>query len=131
MSDLVLIVEDNPKNLKLARDLLQYWGFETIEAMNAEDGIALAAGHRPQLVLMDIQLPDMDGESALRRLRADPATARLRVVALTAFAMREDRARLLAAGFDGYISKPIDVRAFPRQVREYCDAATAAGARPA
>ncbi|MFN0145038.1 MAG: response regulator [Dehalococcoidia bacterium] len=121
MSDLVLIVEDNAKNMKLARDLLQYHGFTILEATTAEDGLVLAAAHCPDVVLMDILLPDMDGESALRSLRANPATAALRVVALTASAMREDRVRLLAAGFDGYISKPIDIRAFPDQVRRYCE----------
>jgi two-component system cell cycle response regulator DivK len=119
--ELILIVEDNEKNLKLARDLLQYWGYRTLEATTAADGIALAEQHGPALVLMDIQLPDMDGVSALRKLRASPATAALRVVALTAFAMPADRDRLLAAGFDGYLSKPIDIHDFPEQVRTYCE----------
>lgn len=120
--ELVLIVEDNDKNLKLARDLLQFRGFRTLEAGTATEGINLASEHRPDLVLMDIQLPDMDGAAALLRLRAQPLTADLRVVALTAFAMGEDRDRLLAAGFDGYISKPIDVKQFPNQVQRHCDA---------
>lgn len=118
---LVLIVEDNPKNLKLARDLLTYHGFRTLTATNATDGIALAREHRPDLVLMDIQLPDMDGTAALKELRASPDTAGLRVVALTAFAMRQDEERLLCAGFDGYLAKPIDVRAFPGQVYRLCE----------
>ena len=122
MTELILIVEDNVKNMKLARDLLQYHGFATLEATTASEALRLAAANLPDLVLMDIQLPDMDGESALRSLRANAPTAGLRVVALTASAMREDRARLLAAGFDGYISKPIDIRAFPGQVRDYCGA---------
>ena len=118
---LVLIVEDNDKNLKLARDLLTYHGFRTLAATNAAEGIALAREHHPDLVLMDIQLPDMDGVAALTELRASPTTAGLRVVALTAVAMRQDEERLLAAGFDGYLVKPIDVRQFPVQVRRYCD----------
>lgn len=126
--ELVLIVEDNDKNLKLARDLLQFRGFRTLEAGTAAEGIGLACAHSPDLVLMDIQLPDMDGTSALRRLRETPQTAGLRVVALTAFAMGEDRDRLLAAGFDGYISKPIDVRQFPLQVQRHCDSAREEGA---
>ena len=117
MKDLVLIVEDNDKNLKLARDLLRYHGFETIEATNAEDGIALARSRTPRLVLMDIQLPGMDGVSALQKLRADKATAAIPVVAMTASVMKEDRERFDTAGFDGFITKPIDVKSFPDQIR--------------
>jgi two-component system cell cycle response regulator DivK len=118
--ELVLIVEDNDKNLKLARDILQYRGFRTLEATTAAEGIALAIEHRPDVVLMDIQLPDADGVSALQRLRAEPATKAIPVVALTAFVMAADRDRLQAAGFDGFLAKPIDVKAFPDQVRRYC-----------
>jgi two-component system cell cycle response regulator DivK len=128
--EVVLIVEDNPNNMKLARDVLEYWGFHTLEAVTAAAGIRMAASGTPDLVLMDIQLPDMDGLAALERLRADPATSGLRVVALTAFAMREERERLLAAGFDGYISKPIDIKAFPGQVRDYCNQAAREGVNP-
>ena len=116
---LILIVEDNDKNLKLTRDLLRFHGFETIEARNAEDGIKLARDRRPQLVLMDIQLPGMDGVSALRELRQDAATAAIPVVALTASVMKEDRERFDKAGFDGFITKPISVKEFPDQVRGY------------
>ena len=118
MSDLILLVEDNEKNMKLARDLLRYHGFDTIEAMNAEDGIALARERQPKLVLMDIQLPGMDGVTALGQLRADMKTSRIPVVAMTASVMKEDRERFDKAGFDGFIDKPIDVRAFPQQVRD-------------
>ncbi|MGQ0632130.1 MAG: response regulator [Sporichthyaceae bacterium] len=121
MNELVLIVEDNGKNLKLARDLLTYYGFQVLAATNATDGMALARERLPTVVLMDIQLPDLDGVAALAELRASPATAGLRVVALTAFAMRLDQERLLAAGFDGYLTKPIDVREFPGQVRRFCE----------
>ena len=93
MKDLVLIVEDNDKNLKLARDLLRYHGFDTIEATSAEDGIPLAIAHKPGLVLMDIQLPGMDGVSALHKLRADASTAAIPIVAMTASVMKEDRER--------------------------------------
>jgi two-component system, cell cycle response regulator DivK len=113
---LVLIVEDNPHNLKLARDLLDYAGYRTLTATTAEDGIELARSHRPHLVLMDVQLPDMDGVSALGRLRAEAACAAVPAVAVTAFAMKDDAARFLAAGFDAYIEKPLDVRAFPAQI---------------
>jgi two-component system cell cycle response regulator DivK len=114
----VLIVEDNPRNLKLVRDVLEHAGYGTLEATTAEDGLALALAHRPDLVLMDVQLPGMDGVQALARLRAEPTTRGIPVVAVTAFAMKEDRARFVAAGFDGYLEKPIDVRELPRQMAE-------------
>ncbi len=118
--ELILIVEDNPKNLKLARDVLEFHGFRTVAAENATDGIEMAEAHLPAVILMDIQLPDLDGVSALHRLRELPATARIPVIALTAFAMDADRERFLAAGFDGYLVKPIDIRRFPQQVGAYC-----------
>lgn len=117
--ELILIVEDNEKSLKLARDVLRFNGFRTIEAANATDGIALAEVQLPAVILMDIQLPDMDGVAALQRIRQGPATA-IPVVALTAFAMNADGERLLDAGFDGYLVKPIDIKRFPDQVRQYC-----------
>jgi len=119
VKELILIVEDNDKNMKLTRDLLRFHGFETIEASSAEDGIALARERKPQLVLMDIQLPGMDGVSALHELRKDAATAAIPVVALTASVMKEDRERFDRAGFDGFITKPISVKEFPDQVRGY------------
>jgi two-component system cell cycle response regulator DivK len=119
VSDLILIVEDNEKNMKLARDLLQYHGFATVEATNAEDGLVLARERQPKLVLMDIQLPGMDGVAALAQLRTNAATATIPVVAMTASVMKEDRERFEKAGFDGFITKPIDVRAFPQQVRDH------------
>jgi two-component system cell cycle response regulator DivK len=122
-ADLVLIVEDNEKNLKLARDVLQFKGFRTIEATTASEGLARAAEESPDLILMDIQLPDMDGVSALGRLKENPRTSAIRVVALTALAMREDRQRLIDAGFDAYIAKPIDVREFHGQVLAQCELA--------
>jgi two-component system, cell cycle response regulator DivK len=118
---LILIVEDNDKNLKLTRDLLQHDGFRTLEAETATAAIALAEQYVPDLILMDIQLPDMDGVTALGRLRGLGATTSIPVVALTAFAMAADRERLLAAGFDGYLAKPIDIRDFSDRVREYCE----------
>jgi two-component system cell cycle response regulator DivK len=118
---LILIVEDNDKNLKLARDLLQHDGFRTLEAGTAAAAIDLAERRVPDLILMDIQLPDMDGVTALGRLRELAATRSIPVVALTAFAMASDRERLLAAGFDGYLAKPIDIHNFSNSVREYCE----------
>ena len=118
MTDLpaILIIEDNARNLKLVRDILNHCGYPTHEADNAEDGLAVARAERPAMILMDVQLPGMDGVEALSRLRANPATAGIRVVALTAFAMKEDRERFVAAGFDGYLEKPINVPEFPHQV---------------
>ena len=112
----VLIIEDNERNRKLARDILAHAGFETLEADCAEAGLELAAARRPGVVLMDVQLPGIDGVQALRRLRSDPATAGIPVIAVTAFAMKADRERFLAAGFDRYVEKPLDIREFPRQV---------------
>jgi CheY-like chemotaxis protein len=118
--ELVLIVEDNDKNLKLARDLLERTGHRVLAAGTGEDGVRLARDHRPELVLMDVQLPGMDGFAALRAIRADPATRATIVAAFTASVMREDLARIAAAGFDGYIAKPIAVREFPGQVAALC-----------
>jgi len=112
----VLIVEDNPRNLKLVRDVLNHVGYRTLEAQTAEDGLELARTEHPGLILMDVQLPGMDGLQALEHLRADPRTADISVVAVTAFAMKRDRERCLEAGFDGYLEKPIDVRELPRRV---------------
>lgn len=117
---LVLIIEDNDKNLKLVRDILQFHGFRTAESTDAEAGLRLAHELRPDLVLMDIALPGMDGVTALRELRSQPSTETIPVVALTASAMQADRERLLGAGFDGYLVKPIDIKAFPGQVLAYC-----------
>jgi two-component system cell cycle response regulator DivK len=114
----VLIIEDNERNRKLARDILNHAGFDTLEAGTAEDGLALAAERSPGIVLMDVQLPGIDGVQALRRLRSDPATAGIPVIAVTAFAMKADRERFLAAGFDHYVAKPLDIREFPRQVAD-------------
>ncbi len=116
--ELVLIVEDNEKNMKLARDILRFHGFATVEATTGEDGVALAASRKPTVILMDIQLPGIDGVTALERIRQDATTSRIPVVAMTASVMKEDRERFDKAGFDGFITKPIDVRRFPDQVRE-------------
>ena len=114
---LILIVEDNDKNLKLVRDVLQVKGYATLEAGNAEDGIALARARLPDLVLMDIQLPGMSGIEAIGLLRADPATAAIPVVAVTASVMPQDRNKITEAGFDAYIGKPINLKEFLDTVR--------------
>jgi len=119
MTHVILVVEDNEKNLKLVRDVLEYAGYDVRVARTAEDGITLAVKEPPDLVLMDLQLPGMDGMEALRRLRENPRTADIPVVAVTAQAMKQDRERVLDAGFNGYVEKPISVRAFPDQVRSF------------
>jgi two-component system, cell cycle response regulator DivK len=116
---LILVIEDNAKNLKLVRDVLCHSGYDVIEAGTAEDGIKLAEEQRPGLVLMDIQLPGMDGLEAVKVLKARASTASVPVVAVTAFAMKDDRQRALDAGFDGYIEKPISVQALRAEVRTF------------
>jgi two-component system, cell cycle response regulator DivK len=117
----ILVVEDNEKNLKLVRDLLQATGYRALEATTGGQAVELATEHGPDLVLMDIQLPDIDGVDALRRLRADERTASIPVVALTAQAMEGDRERFLAAGFDGYVSKPVSIVALVETVKQHCE----------
>jgi two-component system cell cycle response regulator DivK len=119
--ELILIVEDNEKNLKLVRDVLQFKGYQTIEAGTGEDGVRLAKERHPALILMDIQLPGMDGITALGHLRADSATRAIPVIAVTASAMTHDRQKIMAAGFDGYQSKPIRVKEFLEAVRAMLD----------
>jgi two-component system, cell cycle response regulator DivK len=116
---LVLIVDDNEKNRKLARDVLRAAGFRTLEAARGDEAIAVAAWSRPDVILLDLRLPDMDGTDVARGLRGGAETGRIPVVALSA-SPEAGSDRLLAAGFDGYLQKPIDVRAFPEQVRRFC-----------
>jgi two-component system, cell cycle response regulator DivK len=117
----ILVVEDNEKNMKLFRDVLQATGYTTMEATNGEDAVELARSHQPAVVLMDVQLPGIDGLEALARLRRDEQTASIPVLALTAQAMSGDRERFLEAGFDGYLSKPVDITQLIQSVREQCD----------
>ena len=120
----VLVVEDNERNMKLFRDVLQASGYRILEATTGERAVELVIEHRPDLVLMDIQLPDIDGVEALDRLRADERTASVPVLALTAQAMDGDRERFLGAGFDGYLSKPVNIADFVATVKRYCEART-------
>ena len=117
---LVLIVDDNEKNRKLARDVLRAAGLRTIEAASGSQAIALAAERLPDVILLDLRLPDMDGMDIARTLRDRARTARIPVVALSALSYAGDSDRLLAAGFAGYLEKPINVGEFPKQVRSYC-----------
>jgi CheY-like chemotaxis protein len=119
--ELILIVEDNEKNRKLLRDVLQVRGYQTIESETAEEGIRLARESHPALVLMDIQLPGMDGIAGLQQLRADVRTQGIPVIAISASAMTPDRQRILAAGFDGYQTKPISVKELLEEVRQVLD----------
>jgi two-component system cell cycle response regulator DivK len=115
----VLLVEDNPRNLKLARDVLEYAGFAVTVVMTGEEALPAARRGKPDVILMDLQLPGIDGHAALAQLRSDPSTAGIPVVAVSAFAMRADRERALGSGFDGYLEKPISVRELPEQVRRH------------
>jgi two-component system, cell cycle response regulator DivK len=116
----VLVVEDNARNMKLVRDLLQATGYRTFEATTGEEAVELALSHAPAVVLMDVQLPGIDGVEALARLRQDERTASIPVLAVTAQAMSGDRERFLEVGFDGYLAKPIDVDELLGAVREHC-----------
>ena len=121
-NELILIVEDNEKNRKLVRDVLTFTGYRLAEAETGEEGVRLAKALRPDLVLMDIQLPGINGIAALGQIREDPLIARTPVIAVTASAMTQDRQKIMAAGFDGYQSKPIGVKEFLAAVRTMLDA---------
>jgi two-component system, cell cycle response regulator DivK len=117
---LVLIVDDNERNRRLAGDVLRAAGLRTVEAASGSEGIALAAERMPDVILLDLELPDMHGTDVARELRDGARTARMPIVGLSARPYVDERERLLAAGFDGYLEKPIDVGRFPEQVRSYC-----------
>jgi two-component system cell cycle response regulator DivK len=119
-NELVLIVDDNERNMRLARDVLRLAGFRTLEAASGGEGVSLAVERQPDVILMDIRLPDIDGTEVAQRIKADPRTAGVPIVALTSLAMKGDREWFLEAGFDGYLEKPISVREFAEQVRGYC-----------
>lgn len=125
--ELILIVEDNEKNRKLVRDVLQFKGYQTIEVETAEQAIRVAQESRPALIVMDVQLPGMDGVTALNHLRADSRTKGIPVIAVTASAMPHERTTILAAGFDGYQAKPISVTEFLKEVRRMLDTSRDAG----
>ena len=115
--ELILIIEDNEKNRKLARDVLQVKGYQTVESETAEEGLELAREKSPALILMDIQLPGIDGITALKQLRAEPKTKSIPVIAITASAMTHNRQTMLAEGFDGYQTKPISLKEFLNEVQ--------------
>ena len=119
MAKLILIVEDEPRNLTLLRDLLQVSGYKTIEATDGKQGVELAKSKKPDLILMDVQMPKMDGLEATRILKADATTSNIPVLALTSYAMKGDKERILEAGCDGYLAKPIDIKELLKIVAEY------------
>jgi CheY-like chemotaxis protein len=119
MARKILLVEDNELNRILIRDVLEYYGYEVIEAANGAEGVERAREHPPDLIFLDIQMPVMDGFAAIGTLRSEPVPGLAKIIALTSFAMRGDRERIMAAGFDGYLTKPIDTRELPRMVREW------------
>ena len=121
MGRVILIVEDDPRNLKLIRDLLQIKGYTTLEATDGKQGVDMARAKMPDLILMDIQMPVMDGFEATSILKADPVTKSITIVALTAFAMQGDREKCMKSGFDDYITKPLDTRAFMTKIKEYLE----------
>ena len=123
-NELILIVEDNPKNLKLVRDVLQVRGYRTIEAGTGEEGVQLARDQQPALILMDIHLPRITGEEAFHQLRADPVTRAVPVIAVTASVMPQDQKRIMAAGFDGFQGKPLSVRELLETIRTILDKPT-------
>jgi CheY-like chemotaxis protein len=125
----LLVVDDNPQNLKLARVLLSGEGYQVRTAVDAEDALEVLDSFEPRLVLMDLQLPGMDGLSLTRLLKSDPRRAHIVIVALSAYAMKGDAEKAIAAGCDGYVSKPIDTDALPRLVAQYLANATHASAR--
>jgi two-component system, cell cycle response regulator DivK len=123
MAQRILVVEDNINNRLLIRDILVFHGYEVIEAENGEKGVELAKIHLPDLILMDIQMPVMDGFTAMAMIKGDPATRAIRMLALTSFAMKGDREKIMQAGFDDYIAKPIETRKLPEIVKKYAGSA--------
>jgi two-component system cell cycle response regulator DivK len=117
----ILIVEDNEKNMKLVRDILRHQGHQTLEAVTGEEGVRLALEHRPDLVLMDIQLPDIDGITALQRIRGDKALDATPVLAVSASVMPDEQQKIVTSGFDAYVTKPINLKQFLETVQRYLE----------
>jgi two-component system, cell cycle response regulator DivK len=119
MPSKILVVEDNEKNRSLIKDVLEYYGYEVLEAEDGEAGVRMAREHRPALILMDIQMPVLDGISAAKIIKNGPETGEIKMIALTSFAMKGDKERFIKAGFDDYLAKPIDTRMLPGFVKKY------------
>lgn len=125
MGKKILVIEDNDLNRTLLRDVLEYYGYEVTEAANGAEGIDRVRESPPALILLDIQMPVMNGFTSIGVLRSDPVLGGTKIIALTSFAMKGDRERIMAAGFDGYLAKPVDTRALPQQVRQWLGDAAA------
>jgi CheY-like chemotaxis protein len=121
MPSKILIVEDNENNRSLMRDLLTFHGYEITTASDGHEGVSIARELLPDLILMDIQMPGMDGMSAGNQLKSEPATSKIKIIAITSFAMQGDKEKFLAAGFDGYLSKPINTRGLPALVKQWLE----------
>ena len=119
MGKTILIVEDEPKNMKLLRDLLQRFGYEILEASDGEEGVKSAGEKIPNLILMDIMMPKMDGLEATRIIKANTQTKQIPIIALTSYAMKGDRERTIEAGYDGYIAKPIDIQEVLKTIEHF------------
>ena len=119
MGHRILVVEDNVQNRMLVKDVLEFYGYEIIEAENGQEGIDMAKKYKPDLILMDIQMPVIDGFTAVKIIRSDPETKNIKMIAVTSFAMSGDKERIKEAGFDHYISKPIDTRELPGLVKSF------------
>jgi len=119
MAGLILIIEDEQMNLTLVRDLLKVSGYSTIEATNGEEGVELARTEKPDLILMDIQMPEMDGLEATRILKTDASTSNIPIVALTSYAMKGDKEKVLNTGCDGYLAKPFNIQELLKEVMKY------------
>lgn len=113
----ILVVEDNEKNRILVRDVLRYYGYEVIEAADGENGVKIAKSHKPDLILMDMQMPVMDGFAAIKMLKNDSDTKHIKIIAVTSYAMKGDRDRIIKAGADDYMAKPLDTRDLPRIIQ--------------
>ena len=122
----ILIVEDNDKNMKLVRDILQHKGYTTLEAVTGGEGVRLAREHKPDLVLMDIQLPDIDGITALREIRKDSALDAIPVLAVSASVMPDEQQKIVTSGFDAYVTKPINLKQFLETVKRFLEHGRAA-----
>lgn len=119
MRNVILIVDDDPQNLKLIRDLLQIKGYHTLEAVNGQQGVELAKSKEPDLILMDVQMPVMSGLEATKILKADDNTKTIPIISVTAYAMKGDEEKIREAGFDGYIAKPVDIKEFLTTIAKY------------
>lgn len=119
MAKRILVVEDNEKNLVLLRDILTYHGYEIMEARDGQSGIKIAKEQKPDLILMDIQMPSMDGFEATKILKNDPETKDIKIIGITSYAMKGDKEKILNSGFDAYVSKPINTRELPKLIQEY------------